>query len=146
MPAAESVAAPASNSTWAGHLETPGTASTDAATRHALTSASYTTGFDNSDAAPLPSNALKTVAVDPAACPDDLNCTFRAKAGAAVPLARPRIALAAPIHARVDAPPTRDEKKPTGFAALMPKLPSTHTLLKPFTFVANTFSGLMQKL
>jgi hypothetical protein len=40
----------------------------------------------------------------------------------------------------------QDLKKPTGLAALLPSLPSTHTLLKPFAFVANTFGGLMQKL
>jgi hypothetical protein len=138
------VAPPPPNSTWAGHLEAPG-AGGAAASGHALTSASYTTGFDSTDAAPMPANVLKAVAIDPSACPNDLNCTFRSRAGVTLPVPRPRIALIAPVHMHAETQP-REGKKATGFAALLPKLPSTHTLLRPFAFVANTFGGLMHKL
>lgn len=144
-PSAAPIAAPAPNSTWAGHLETPGTTGADATASHTLTSASYTTGFDNTDAAPLPATVLKTAATDPAACPNDLNCTFRSRADVTLPVPRPRIAYATLQRAHADAA-RQDVKKPTGFAALLPNLPSTHTLLKPFTFVANTFGGLMHRL
>ena len=59
-PSVAPAAAPMPNSTWAGHLESPGTAAADAGASHALTSASYTTGFDSADAAPLPATSLKT--------------------------------------------------------------------------------------
>jgi hypothetical protein len=139
------VVAPTPNSTWAGHLESPGAAAADAGGSHVLTSASYTTGFDSADAAPLPASSLKTAAANPAACPNDLNCTFRSKAGATLPPPHARMASLGPVRAHADAP-HQDLKKPTGLAALLPSLPSTHTLLKPFAFVANTFGGLMQKL
>ncbi len=132
---------PAPNSTWAGHLESPGTGVANSSGGHALTSASYTTGFDSADAAPLPATSLKTAAVDPAACPNDLNCTFRLKAGAAhartASIGSPR------VHAGA---PHQDLKKPTGLAALLPNLSPTPTLLKPFAFVANAFGGLMHRL
>jgi hypothetical protein len=144
-PAVAPAAVSMPNSTWAGHLESPGTAAADAGASHALTSASYTTGFDRADVAPLPATSPKTAAADPAACPNDLNCTFRSRVGTTLP----------PTHVRtasVESPRThpgaahQDLNKPTGLAALLPSLPSTHTLLKPFAFVANTFGGLMQKL
>ncbi|HEY0145157.1 MAG TPA: hypothetical protein VGB93_03160 [Methylovirgula sp.] len=133
------------NSTWAGHLESPGTSGTDVGPSHALTSASYTTGFDSAAAAPLPATSLKTAVVDPGACPNDLNCTFRSKTGATLP--PPHARMASIGSSRPHAGTThQDLKKPTGLAALLPSLPSTHTLLKPFAFVANTFGGLMHRL
>jgi hypothetical protein len=146
-PAVAPAAAPTPNSTWAGHLESPGAAATDVGASHALTSASYTTGFDSADAAPLPAISLKTAAANPTACPNDLNCTFRSKAGATLPPPRARMASVGPARIHAGAGPAhQDLKKPTGLAALLPSLPSTHTLLKPFAFVANTFGGLMQRL
>ena len=144
-PAVAPAAAPMPNSTWAGHLESPGTAAADVGASHALTSASYTTGFDSADVAPLPAISPKTAAADPAACPNDLNCTFRSRAGATLPPPHARMASIGSPRAHADAA-HQDLKKPTGLAALLPSLPSTHTLLKPFAFVANTFGGLMQKL
>jgi hypothetical protein len=145
-PSVAPAAAPMPNSTWAGHLESPGTAAADDGASHALTSASYTTGFDSADVAPLPAISAKIAsAANPAACPNDLNCTFRSKAGATLPPPHARIASIGSPRAHPDAV-HQDLKKPTGLAALLPSLPSTHTLLKPFAFVANTFGGLMQKL
>ncbi|MEJ0052190.1 MAG: hypothetical protein WDN02_13435 [Methylovirgula sp.] len=133
------------NSTWAGHLESPGTSGADVGASHALTSASYTTGFDSAAAAPLPAPSLKMAAVDPSACPNDLNCTFRSKAGATLPPPHARMASIGSSRTHAGAA-HQDLKKPTGLAALLPSLPSTHTLLKPFAFVANTFGGLMHRL
>ena len=144
-PAVAPAAASMPNSTWAGHLESPGTAAADVGASHALTSASYTTGFDSADAAPLPAMSSKMAAADPAACPNDLNCTFRSRAGATLPPPHARMASIESPRAHAGAA-HQDLKKPTGLAALLPSLPSTHTLLKPFAFVANTFGGLMQKL
>ena len=144
-PAVAPTAAPMPNSTWAGHLESPGANAADAGASHALTSASYTTGFDSADAAPLPATSIKTTTTDPTACPNDLNCTFRSRAGATLPPPHVRIAYTGPTRVHVGAP-HQDMKKPTGFAALLPSLPSTHTLLKPFAFVANTFGDLMHRL
>ncbi len=131
------------NSNWAGHLESPGAgAPATEGVSQKLTSASYTTGFNTADAGPLPAAAPpKAVAAhDPNACPDDLNCAFRSKPSATA--ARPQTAgLSASIHAA-----QHQGKKPAGLAAFMPHLPSAHTLLKPFAFVANTFGGLIHKL
>ncbi len=133
------------NSPWAGHLESPGTGAADIGAGHVLTSASYTTGFDSADAAPLPAASLKMAKADPAACPNDLNCTFRSKAGTISPSAHARMASLGSPRAPAGAP-HQDLKKPTGLAAFLPNLSATHTLLKPFVFVANAFGGLMHRL
>lgn len=76
------------NSPWAGSIEEPlrRTANGEQ-TEQPLTSASYTSGFDEKAAGlgPLPrpaQSAKSVVAGDPMACPNDLNCSFRpARAG-----------------------------------------------------------------
>jgi len=137
-------AAAQTNSTWAGHLESPGAAGTAASGRSQKpTSASYTTGFNVADAEPLPAVAPKVVPThDPDACPNNLNCAFRPKPGAA----RPQMAAASTPPAHAARPPHPETKQPTGISAFMPKMPSTDTLMKPFAFVANAFGGLMHKL
>jgi hypothetical protein len=144
LPAAEQQA-------WAGHLANPGTAQQPAT--EPLTSASYTSGFDKAAAglAPPPVSPAKPhEARDPRACPDDLNCSFRT--GKVAPPRRspagvtPVAAASAPPDvAAPTAPPPAPH--PSGLAALrLPSLPSPHTLLKPFTFVADTFTGFIKKL
>ncbi|QAY96445.1 hypothetical protein CWB41_12475 [Methylovirgula ligni] len=163
--------AAAPNSTWAGHLEAPG--ADGAAGGRPLTSASYTTGFNNSAALPLPAAAPAKIAVeDPNACPPDLNCTFRPRLNAVLPPPRPPMVASrapgaqTPAH-RVAAlqqpasqppeklqtpnkpqptPMQQAENKPKGLARWLPHLPPARTLLRPFTFVANAVGGLIPKL
>lgn len=134
-------AAAEANSPWAGHLESPGAVTAASDSSQKLTSASYTTGFNVAAAEPLPAVApVKAVAApDSNVCPNGLNCAFRPKPGAA----RPQVAaLNPPVHA-VHHPA---EKPSAGIAAFMPQMPSTDTLMKPFTFVANAVGGLMHGL
>jgi len=130
---------------WAGHLANPGTAEQPAT--QPLTSASYTSGFDKAAAglAPAPVSPAKPhEARDPRACPDDLSCSFRT-AKVVPPRRSPAGAVAAasaaPDVAQSAAPPAAH---PSGLEAL--RMPSPHTLLKPFTFVADTFTGFIKKL
>jgi hypothetical protein len=136
------------DSSWAGHLEDPTAAQQPAPAP--LTSASYTSGFDKAAAglAPAPAPQPKSQqARDPLACPDDLNCAFRT----AKPVPRPaaEAASVAPASAApsvLAAPAPRPQPQPRGLAILTSRLPSPHTLLKPFTFVADTFTGFIRKL
>jgi hypothetical protein len=163
--------AAAPNSTWAGHLETPGADGGDSG--RPLTSASYTTGFNKSASLPLPAAAPAKIAVeDPNACPADLHCTFRPKINAVLPPPRPPMLAAratatqAPAHrvAALQQPASRSseklqtpnkpqpapvqqaENKPKGLARWLPHLPPARTLLRPFTFVANAVGSLIPKL
>jgi hypothetical protein len=130
------------DSPWAGHLESPAAQDTKAPTKP-LTSASYTSGFDKAAAglAPEPpSPPAKLQASDERACPDGLNCSFRK-----VTMLPPRppaesmaVASAAPI--------AQSTRHPFSLAAFTPHFPPPNTLLKPFTFVADTFTGLIKKL
>lgn len=123
---------------WTGRLESP--AEHVAAASAALTSASYTTGFDKAAVAPLsPIREPQQSARDPNACPSDLNCAFRTAQGAAQPRSP---AVASPMPVAAPAPPTN----PGPFAALASRLPAPHLLLKPFIFVADTFTGIIKKL
>ncbi len=129
---------------WAGHLENPAVAEPSAATKP-LTSASYTSGFDKAAARVAPESVLPAKSQqtrDPRACPDGMNCSFRT--ANVVPPRRPPDAAtsvpAAPAAATEAAPPPHR----SDFAGL--SLPSPHTLLKPFTFVADTFTGFIRKL
>ncbi len=120
---------------WAGHLERP--AERAAAAPEPLTSASYTTGFDKAAVAPL-SPVRAPLVRDSDACPSALNCAFRTAQGAPRPAVAP--APIAPVVA--PAPPAN----PGPFAALASRLPAPQILLKPFGFVADTFTGLVKKL
>ncbi len=126
---------------WAGHLESP--AEHAAAVPTPLTSASYTTGFDKAAVAPLsPVREPQQSVRDPNACPSDLNCAFRTAQGAPRPPVAPSPIAPSIAPVAVPAPPTN----PGPFAALASRLPAPHMLLKPFVFVADTFSGLIKKL
>ncbi|HLH10336.1 MAG TPA: hypothetical protein VKV77_00485 [Methylovirgula sp.] len=144
--------------TWAGHLESPTGQSSAAAP---LTSASYTSGFDRASLAPM--RAAKPQARDAHACPDGLNCAFRGgkarhpeavAAASAVPTppANPVAAAPAPATPAAPAAPAIAVAAPApapqqnGLMAFAARLASPHTLLKPFTFVADTFTGFMRKL
>jgi hypothetical protein len=137
-------AAAQTNSTWAGHLESPGASGTAASLgSQRPTSASYTTGFNLADAGPLPAVAPKAAAAhDLNACPNNLNCAFRPKPGAV----RPQMAAASTPAAPAVTLPRPEVKQPTGISAFIPQMPSTDTLMKPFAFVANAFGGLMHGL
>jgi hypothetical protein len=125
---------------WTGRLESPAEHAT-AATPAPFTSASYTTGFDKAAVAPLaPIRQPQQSASDPNACPSDLNCAFRTAQGAPQP--RPPPAPSPMPVTAAPAPPTN----PGPFAALASRLPAPHVLLKPFIFVADTFTGLIKKL
>jgi hypothetical protein len=130
---------------WAGHLENPAEQSQPAT--QPLTSASYTSGFDKAAAGVAPERVPRAKSQqtrDPRACPDGLNCSFRT--ANVVPPRRPPDNAAsvavAPASAGQAAPPPHR----SGFAALTSGLPSPRALLKPFTFVADTFTGLIRKL
>lgn len=144
---------------WVGHLENPAGQSQPAT--QPLTSASYTSGFDKTAAgltleSIAPAKPQQTR--DPRACPDGLNCSFRT--AGAVPPRRPpdsaasiQVAGAPPTSAADDLPPAdvgppppQPASHPNGLAAFTSELASPHTLLKPFTFVANTFTGFMRRL
>ncbi len=147
-------------STWAGHLENP--AEKPAPVSAPLTSASYTSGFDKVAAglAPEPAPPKPQQDIDNAlACPAGLNCAFRTVKAApeppnppatavatanvgATPSTAPASAGAAPVASV--APPARNH--PNAFGAIVSRLPSPRLLLKPFTFVAETFTGLVKKL
>jgi hypothetical protein len=151
---------------WAGYLENP--AEQSEPSTEPLTSASYTSGFDKAAAGLAPESVPTTKSQqtrDPRACPDGLNCSFRT--ASAVPPRRPpdnsvAAASAPPPPAASDVPPAVPDDlppadvgtpavsppapHPSGLAALTSELPSPHTLLRPFTFVANTFTGFIRKL
>jgi hypothetical protein len=147
---------------WVGHLENPAQQSPPAT--QPLTSASYTSGFDKAAAGLAPESVASTKpqqTPDPRACPDGLNCSFRTTA--AVPPRRPPdnatpvvAAASAPASpAAIDLPlPPADVGPPApqpaphqnGLATLTSQLTSPHTLMKPFAFVANTFTGFMRRL
>ncbi|MGH6818816.1 MAG: hypothetical protein ACREC1_08605 [Methylovirgula sp.] len=123
---------------WAGHLESP--AGHPEVAPKPFTSASYTSGFNKAAVAPiLPKREPQQAARSQNACPSDLNCAFRTAQSA--PPQRPSTA-APPTVPVVAAPQTN----PTGFAAFTSRLPAPHLLLKPFTFVADTFTGFIKKL
>jgi hypothetical protein len=134
----------ATNSSWTGHLENPGTSDPSVAAGQKLTSASYTTGFDTADSEPLPNVPAKVAVRDLNTCPKGLACMFRPRSDRpSSPLPRPQ------AFAATAATPTdehRPETKRTGLAAFLPRLPSPRTLLKPFVFVANSVGGLMHRL
>lgn len=170
LPSAATTADSDDESNWAGHLENPGQAAR-AAQNERLTSASYTSGFDKVAAGVAPtSEHLKPQARDPQACPGDLNCAFRAAKSPALPPRRPTLVATAPASAAIAAPasalttatatsatnaiavapvvpaalPPQPEHRHD--FAFLPRLPSPHTLLRPFTFVADQFTGLIKKL
>jgi hypothetical protein len=129
---------------WAGHLEAP-VATLPAVPGLAvqpLTSASYTSGFDKAAfdktiAAPAAPNKEPQQQVrDPNACPTDLNCAFRMPA--------PRSAIAAAAPTPIIQP--MQHSKPNAFTAFASRLRPPRVLLQPFTFVADTFTGLIKKL
>jgi hypothetical protein len=131
---------------WAGHLESP--AGHPEVAPAPFTSASYTSGFDKAAVAPIPKREQQQAARGQSACPSDLNCAFRASPSATAPDATApspprRAAAAVAATVPVVAPP---QTNPTGFAALASRLPTPHLLLKPFTFVADTFTGFIKKL
>ncbi len=146
-------------SPWAGGLEEPvATDDLDGGTAP-LTSASYTSGFDKAAAGLAPEKPATAVAKaaparDPHGCPNDLNCSFRTAKVTALPPRRPGAASASEPAAQTSANPApvvvaeadTPKPQPTGLAALTSRLPSPHTLLTPFTFVADTFTGLVKKL
>lgn len=143
-------------SPWAGGLESPrpeGQATNARQPEPPVTSASYTSGFDEKAVGlgPLPATAQSMKLAqprDPRACPDDLNCSFRPAKAGGIPPRRP---LAA---ANVE--PVKASPPPTGLALLTANLhlpahlpaylPSANTLLKPFTFVGDTVVGFVKKL
>lgn len=155
--------APAKVQPWVGYLENPALTDPSAGTKP-LTSASYTSGFDKAAAGLVPRSVppAKTAQTrDPRTCPDGLNCSFRT-ASVAPPRRPPDAAPSgvAPSLAAVGAPPPPDAgdlppadvgppaaspppPRPSGLAI---RLPSPHTLLRPFAFVANTFTGFIKKL
>lgn len=130
---------------WAGHLEAPVVALMGAPgpVAEPLTSASYTSGFDRTAfdktiAAPAaPSKEPQQQVRDPNACPTDLNCAFRMPA-----LRSTGIAAAAPTPI---AQPVQ-HSNPNAFTAFASRLRPPRVLLQPFTFVADTFTGLIKKL
>ncbi len=155
---------------WVGHLEIPAEQSGPAT--EPLTSASYTSGFDKAAAGLAPQSiaaAKLPQTSDPRACPDGLNCSFRTSTAvpprrppdnaapvvAAASAAAPPAPGASPSTATSDLPlPPADvgppapqpAPHPNGLATLTSQLTSPHTLLKPFAFVANTFTGFMSRL
>lgn len=139
----------AQQQTWAGHLENlaePPQTSAGAP----LTSASYTSGFDKTAAGLVPARVSPIKppqAGDLRACPSGLNCSFRTvKAArhatdiAAIVLPQPATQPAIVPAVAMPAP------RPNGLAVLTSRLPSPHALLRPFTFVADTFTGFIRKL
>jgi hypothetical protein len=140
----------AKDQTWAGHLEAP--TGPTAVSPQPLTSASYTSGFDKTAVAPAsPNSEPQPQARDPNACPADLNCAFRtAQTPPLAPIAQtspPTTSVQTPasIAAHPAAQPTPPPKRDV-FAAITSRLPTPHLLLKPFIFVADTFTGLIRKL
>lgn len=135
------------DSTWAGHLETPGAGvAVDPASTGSLTSASYTTGFDSKKESPLPHMRLKLTARDPYTCPKNLNCAFRPKAPPVAILPPPRplmVPQTAPTPIAVQRHPP---KRQPNALAFMPRLPSTHAILRPFTSMANAVGGFIHRL
>jgi hypothetical protein len=141
----------AKDQAWAGHLEAP--AQPPAISAQPLTSASYTSGFDKTALAPAsPNSAPQPQARDPNTCPADLNCAFRTTQMPPLPpsvqtsppttIAQTPASVAAASPAVQPAPPPKRDI----FAAITSRLPQPHVLLKPFTFVADTFTGLIRKL
>lgn len=153
------VASPWRDPHWAGGLESlRSKARSASASDEPLTSASYTSGFDEKAAglAPLPPETplLRFAqAHDPRACPDDLNCSFRTPKGAG--LSPPRRPVATPTvfkHVQTDSP-----SQPSGLTLpLLPvrlswpsphlSLPTANSWLQPFAFVSNTVVGFVKKL
>jgi hypothetical protein len=146
-PAAQPQVAEA-DSNWAGHLENPGPGGVvDRTSTGSLTSESYTTGFDSSNALPLPRTRVKLVTSNPDACPKGLNCTFRPKTPpvAILPPPRPLMMPQTPpppvVVAQHHAP-----KHKAGLLAFMPRFPTTRQLVKPFATMANDVGGFFRKL
>lgn len=132
-------------SSWTGHLESP-TANNAGPAQQRLTSASYTTGFDTENSEPLPRTSAKVAARDTNACPAGLSCTFRLRQNRTFALPPPRPQALTEILAKPAAGEHRQDTPRRDLAALLPRLPSTHTLLTPFTFVATSVGGLMHRL
>jgi hypothetical protein len=133
---------PARDQTWVGNLANPAMAE-QSRSPQPLTSASYTSGFDKTaaDLTPEPIPIKSAQARNASACPKDFNCSFRMAKTSSPPQPQAASITAAPIA--IAAPEPSDA---SGFAALTSRLPSPHTLLKPFTFVADTFTGFIRKL
>lgn len=135
---------------WAGNLAGPA-AAVPSATK-GLTSASYTSGFDKSRLAAAPAVTPRSHQVhDPHACPSGLNCAFRTAKAVPPPhppsVIEPPVAAPSQVQADKTLIPPEDippAPHPSGLVTL--RLPSAHTLLKPFTFVADTFTGFIKKL
>jgi len=142
---------------WAGGLESPRTQAQSAAAetaRKPLTSASYTSGFDEKaeGLGPLPPEhpVLRLAQPhNPMACPEDLNCSFRTAKG---PLP-PRRQTAAPDlkQAKTEAAQRNGFTLPLlpthlNLPAPHLSLPSADALLTPFTYVGNTVAGFVKKL
>ncbi|QXX73556.1 hypothetical protein [Methylovirgula sp. HY1] len=155
-------ASPWRDPSWAGGLESPhGLARLASPREEPLTSASYTSGFDEKAAGlgPLPPETplLRLTQRDPRACPDDLNCSFRSAQGS-LPPRRPIVATAVFEHVKTASlPETAAASKSSGFSLpLLPvrlswpaphlQLPTATSLLKPFAFVSNTVVGFVKKL
>ncbi|MHB8884802.1 MAG: hypothetical protein ACYC5H_06900 [Methylovirgula sp.] len=155
-------ASPWRDPSWAGGLESPHSLARLASPRaEPLTSASYTSGFDEKAAGlgPLPPETplLRLTQRDPRACPDDLNCSFRS-AQSSLPPRRPIATPAVFQHVKtVPLSETASASKSSGFSLpLLPvrltwaaprlQLPTANSLLKPFAFVSNTVVGFVKKL
>ena len=152
-------ASPYHDPNWAGGLESPRALARLAMPQGGpLTSASYTSGFDEKAAGlePLPATPLLklTQPHDPQACPDDLNCSFRAVRSFSLPPRRPAATVAAVKQIKTASTPA---SKSGGFSLpLLPThlswpsphidLPTANSLLKPFAFVSNTVVGFVKKL
>ena len=157
-------ASPWRDPSWAGGLESPRSAeqlATSTEVTEPLTSASYTSGFDEKAAGlePLPPAApLLRLAQphDSRACPDDLNCAFRAARGTNLPPRRPAATPVVFKHVKTASVPA-SASQPGGFALpLLPariawpsphfSLPTANSLLTPFAFVSNTVVSFVKKL
>jgi hypothetical protein len=133
---------PTTDQTWVGNLANPLMAEHSGMTR-ALTSASYTSGFDKTVVGlrPEPVAAKSAQARDAGGCPKDLNCSFRIAKTSPPPQQQAGPVTAAPIAAAAPAPPDAN-----AFTALTSRLPSPPTLLKPFELVSDMFTGFIGKL
>jgi len=162
---------PGTSADWAGSPAAADSAPTasESATygprKAQLSSADYTSGFDQNAAGlgPLPASkeALRIAQPrDTLLCPDDLNCTFRPAArGAALPSHRSKL-IAVDANGTGDVAPDPAKPaplpQPSGLAMLTANLhlpiplpnrwPTPNTLLKPFQSVSNTVAGFVKKM
>lgn len=164
---------PGTSASWAGSpvaadsAQTASESATYGPRKAQLSSADYTSGFDQNAAGlgPLPASkeALRIAQPrDTLLCPDDLNCTFRPAAkGAALPSHRSKL-IAVDANANgagdVAADPAKPapQPQPSGLAMLTANLhlpirlpnrwPTPNTLLKPFQSVSNTVAGFVKKM